>query len=71
MIDTDTTTKNAEPKTKRKISKAMEWAYAHPFVIEEVTDPELRSQMCCYRNKDKEQQKQEQNETQRYEEAVA
>ena len=36
----------------------MRWAMAHPFMIYEVTDPELRSQLCYYRNKDKQEKEQ-------------
>ena len=50
MIDTETEVENLTPP--KRISWAMRWAYAHPFVIYEVTDPELRSQMCCYRNEE-------------------
>lgn len=42
----------SEPK--KRISRTARWAMAHPFMIYEVTDPELRSQLCYYRNKDKE-----------------
>ena len=38
---------------KRRISKAMRWARAHKGFIYEVTDPELRSQLANYRNKEK------------------
>ena len=31
----------------------MRWARAHPGIIYEVTDPELRALLCNYRNKDK------------------
>lgn len=37
---------------KKRISKTMQWARAHVGIIEEVTDPELRSQLSYYRNKD-------------------
>jgi len=30
--------------------KPMRWARAHKFMIYEVTDPVLRSQLCYYRN---------------------
>ena len=56
---TDTIT--AEPK--QKISRTTRWAMAHPLMIYEVTDPELRSLLCYYRNKDKKkQQEQTQNQ---------
>ena len=42
----------------------MRWARAHKFMIYEVTDPELRSQLCYYRNKEKKQQEQQQQEQQ-------
>jgi len=69
MESTEVETENA-PKRKR-ISWTMKMAYAHPFMIYEVTDPELRSQLCYYRNKDKEQQEQEQEEVRCYEEVDA
>lgn len=56
-----TDTMTAEPK--QKISRTARWAMAHPFMIYEVTDPELRSLLCYYRNKDKKkQQEQTQNQ---------
>ena len=56
-----TDTMTAEPK--QKMSRTMRWAMAHPFMIYEVTDPELRSLLCYYRNKDKrKQQEQTQNQ---------
>ena len=48
---------------KRRISKTARWARAHKFMIYEVTDPELRSQLCYYRNKEKQQQEQLTTET--------
>lgn len=48
------TTTTAAPK--RRISKTMRWARAHKFMIYEVTDPELRSQLCYYRNNDSNEQ---------------
>ncbi|MBR2773333.1 MAG: hypothetical protein IKD78_15225 [Bacteroidales bacterium] len=60
MIDTETEVETA-PKKKR-ISWTMRMARAHKFMIYEVTDPELRSQLCYYRNKDKREQGQTQNE---------
>ena len=50
MIDTETEVETA-PK-KRRVSWTMRMARAHKFMIYEVTDPELRSQMCCYRTKE-------------------
>ncbi len=50
----DTTTTNTAPK--KRISKTMKWARAHKGFITEVTDPELRSQLCYYRNKTRQQQ---------------
>ena len=41
---------------KKRISKTMKWARAHKFMIYEVTDPELRSQLCYYRNKENKEQ---------------
>ena len=38
---------------KKRISRTMRWARAHKGLIYEVTDPELRSQLCFYRNKEK------------------
>ncbi len=35
----------------------MRWALAHPGIIYEVTDPELRALLCNYRNKDKNKEK--------------
>ena len=48
-MDTMNETMTAEPK--KRISKTARWARAHKFMIYEVTDPELRSQLCYYRNK--------------------
>jgi len=48
--DMATTTDTAP---KRRISKTMRWARAHKGFIYEVTDPELRSQLANYRNKEK------------------
>ena len=47
-------TTTSEPK--KRISRTGRWARAHKFMIYEVTDPELRSQLCYYRNKDKEKE---------------
>ena len=55
------TTTTAAPK--RRISKTARWARAHKFMIYEVTDPELRSQLCYYRNKDKQAQQEQPTET--------
>lgn len=55
------TTSTATPK--RRISKTARWARAHKFMIYEVTDPELRSQLCYYRNKDKQEQQEQPTET--------
>lgn len=44
---------------KKRISKTMQWARAHVGIIEEVTDPELRSQLCYYRKKNKKEQEQQ------------
>jgi hypothetical protein len=38
---------------RKRISRTMRWALAHPGIIYEVTDPELRALLCNYRNKDK------------------
>lgn len=38
---------------KKRISKTVRWARAHKGFIYEVTDPELRSQLANYRNKEK------------------
>ena len=40
----------------------MRWALAHPGIIYEVTDPELRALLCNYRNKDKKNEKESVNE---------
>lgn len=45
---------NVKTESKKRISRTMRCALAHPFMIYEVTDPELRSQLSYYRNKDKE-----------------
>jgi hypothetical protein len=45
---------------KKRISKTMKWARAHKGFITEVTDPELRSQLCYYRNKAKQEQQEQQ-----------
>ena len=47
----------SEPK--KRISRTARWAMAHPFMIYEVTDPELRSQLCYYRKKNKKEQEQQ------------
>jgi hypothetical protein len=59
-MEASTTTTSAP---KRRISKTARWARAHKFMIYEVTDPELRSQLCYYRNKEKQQQEQLTTET--------
>lgn len=46
----------SEIETKKRISRTMRWARAHKGFIEEVTDPELRSQLAYYRNKDKQKE---------------
>ena len=38
---------------KRRISRTMRFARANKGLIYEVTDPVLRSQLCYYRNKEK------------------
>ena len=48
-----------ETAPKRRISRTARWARAHKFMIYEVTDPELRSQLCYYRNKKKQEELQE------------
>ncbi len=53
MENTETTTGT----TKKRISRTMRWALAHPGIIYEVTDPELRALLCNYRNKDKNKEK--------------
>ena len=59
LINENTTMEATEPK--KKISKAMQWARAHVGFIEEITDPELRSQLAYYRKRDnKVQQAQDQ-----------
>ena len=60
-MDTMTETMTAEPK--KRISRTGRWARAHKFMIYEVTDPELRSQLCYYRNKDKQAQQEQPTET--------
>lgn len=42
-----------ETEPVKKISRRGMWLRAHKHFIEEVTDPELRSQLAYYRNKDK------------------
>ena len=56
-MDTMTETMTAEPK--KRISRTGRWARAHKFMIYEVTDPELRSQLCYYRNRKNEDVQQE------------
>ena len=46
----------SENEPKKRISRTMRWARAHKGFIEEVTDPELRSQLAYYRNKDKQKE---------------
>lgn len=53
----DATTSTNAPK--QRISKTGRWARAHKGFITEVTDPELRSQLCYYRNKAKHEQQAE------------
>lgn len=52
----ETVQTNIETEPKKKISKAGKWLRANVGFIEEVTDPELRSQLANYRNKDHESQ---------------
>lgn len=52
MEETTDTMTETTPKRKR-ISRTARWAMAHPFMIYEVTDPELRSLLCYYRKKDR------------------
>ena len=54
-----------ETAPKRRISRTARWARAHKFMIYEVTDPELRSQLCYYRNKKNQEELQEETEEQR------
>ena len=56
--DMEVTTTTTAPK--KRISKTGRWARAHKFMIYEVTDPELRSQLCYYRNKAKQEQQEQQ-----------
>ena len=42
----DTMNETMTAKPKKRISKTARWARAHKFMIYEVTDPELRSQLC-------------------------
>ena len=60
-------TETATETPRKRISRTMRWALAHPGIIYEVTDPELRALLCNYRNKDKKNEeesvKEEDNET--------
>ena len=56
----DTTTSTTAPN--KRISKTGRWARAHKGFITEVTDPELRSQLCYYRNKAKQEQQEQSKE---------
>lgn len=56
-METVAETTASEPK--KRISRTARWAMAHPFMIYEVTDPELRSQLCYYRNKTKQEKVQQ------------
>ena len=38
---------------KGRVSRTMRWARAHKGFIYDVTDPELRSQLCNFRDKDR------------------
>ncbi len=38
---------------KRRIARRKEWLRTHKGMIYEVTDPELRSQLCYYRKREK------------------
>ena len=40
---------------KRRIARRNAWLKAHKGIIYEVTDPELRSQLSYYRNKERKQ----------------
>jgi len=40
---------------KRRIARRKEWLRTHKGMIYEVTDPELRSQLSYYRNKERKQ----------------
>ena len=44
---------NSVDANKKRISRTIQWARAHKGFIYEVTDPELRSQLANYRNKEK------------------
>lgn len=45
--------KSTKENPKKRISRTMRFAMANKGLIYEVTDPELRSQLCFYRNKEK------------------
>ncbi|MBR4325981.1 MAG: hypothetical protein IKP73_10700 [Bacteroidales bacterium] len=50
-VATNNTTETAEyAAPEKRISKTAMWAMAHVGFIEEVTDPELRSQLVNYRD---------------------
>lgn len=53
-----------ETEDGKRISKTARWARAHKGFIYEVTDPELRSQLCYYRNKDRQNQQQPEEQPQ-------
>ena len=46
FCEMDTMNETMTAKPKKRISKTARWARAHKFMIYEVTDPELRSQLC-------------------------
>ena len=48
IVETDS--QKETPNTKKKISKTWAWAISHVGFIDEVTDPELRSQLVNYRH---------------------
>lgn len=45
--------KSTKENPTKRISRTMRFAMANKGLIYEVTDPELRSQLCFYRNKEK------------------
>ena len=49
----ETTTSSTTPTSapEKRISKTAQWAMSHRFMIYDVTDPELRSQLCNFRDK--------------------
>ena len=53
-VAANNTTETVEPSApEKRVSKAWAWAMAHIGIICEVTDPELRSQLANFRNKEK------------------